>query len=93
MCCCSHCCLEVRQILPHGLRELVAEVNHLRAAVQELTRERDSLRAGISGEGQPTQTVLAVVPAETRNPADMMATVIEEADTDLRRSQGRVAPY
>ena len=74
--------------------DFVAEVNQLRAAVQDLTRERDTLRAGTSGAGQPTQTVLAVVPAETRNPSDMMATLIEEADTDLRRSQqGRFAPY
>ena len=74
--------------------DFVAEVNQLRASVQELTRERDSLRAGTSGAGQPTQTVSAVVPAETRNPSDMMATLIEEADSDLRRSQqGRFAPY
>ena len=73
--------------------DFVAEVNQLRAAVQELTRERDSFRAGISGDGQPTQTVLALVPVETRNPSDMMATLIEGADTDLRRSQqGRFAP-
>ena len=72
--------------------EFVAEVNQLRGAVQELTRERDSLRAGISREGQPTQTMLAMVPAEARDPSHLMATLIEEADTDLR-SQGRFAPY
>ena len=81
--------------------DLAAEVNQLRAAVQALTQERDSLRANRpeAAEGQPTQTMptqtmLAVGPSESRNASDvMMATLIEEADTDLRRSQGRFAPY
>ena len=63
--------------------DIVAEVNQLRAAVQALTRERDDLRADRSAEGQPTQTVLALGSLENRNASNVMATLIEEADTDL----------
>ena len=73
--------------------DMVAEVSQLRAAVQALTRERDDLRTNRVAEGQPTQTVLALGSPENRNPSNVMATLIEEADTDLRRSQERFAPY
>ena len=75
-----------------------AEVNLLRATVEELTRERDNLRARVppqeSVAAEPSQTVLAVVPVPTepRERSEVMATLIEEADTDLRR-QGRFTPY
>ena len=72
---------------------MVAEVSQLRAAVQALTRERDDLRANRLAEGQPTQTVLALGSPENRNASNVMVTLIEEADTDLRRSQERFAPY
>ena len=72
-----------------------AEVNLLRTTVEELTRERDSLRARVPPQqlaaAEPSQTVLAVVPTEPRGPSEVMATLIEEADTDLRR-QGRFTP-
>ena len=71
--------------------DVVAEVSQLRAAVQALIRERDDLRANRVAEGQPTQ-VLALGSPENRNPSNVMATLIEEADTD-RRSQERFAPY
>ena len=47
-----------------------AEVNLLQACVQELTRERDNLRARVppqqSAATEPSRTVLAVVPTEPR---------------------------
>ena len=65
--------------------DFVAEVNQLRVAVQELTSRAVHPPWRHFRAGQPTQTVLV---------SDMMATLIEEADTDLRRSQqGRFAPY
>ena len=73
-----------------------AEVNLLRATVEELTRERDSLRARVPPQqpvaAEPSQTVLAVVPTEPRGPSEVVATFIEEAGTDLRR-QGRFTPH
>ena len=63
-----------------------AEVNLLRTTVEELTQEREQLAAA-----EPSQTVLAVVPTEPRGPSEVMATLIEEADTDLRR-QSRFTP-
>ena len=87
--------MHVSTDLPPTMSDLVAEVNQLRAVVQELTRDRDSLRAGCpqGGEGQPTQSVLVLVPAENRNASNVMATLIEELDADFWRSQGRFAPY
>ena len=58
--------------------DLAAEVNQLRAAVQALTRERDSLRANRpeAAEGQPTQTILALGLSENRNASDVMMTTL-----------------
>ena len=66
----------VPSILPS---DHATEVNLLRATVEELTRERDNLRAcSATTAAEPSETVLAVVPTEPRGPSEVMATLIEE---------------
>ena len=70
------------------------EVCLLRAAVMELTRERDSLRSRVPPTApldDPSNT-LAVVPVQPGG-SRVMGTLIDEADSDLRRMQGRFTPY
>ena len=75
--------------------EQAEEVKLLRTAVMELTRERDSLRSRVppTAPVDDPSNILAVVPVQPGGSSGVMGTLINEADSDLRRMQGRFTPY
>ena len=71
------------------------EVKLLRTAVMELTREQDSLRSRVlpTAPVDDPSNILAVVLVQPGGSSGVMGTLIDEADSDLRRMQGRFTPY